>query len=146
MNRVSQTIRGHILDSHRGTVETLIECADEASDEWDGDFVSQRSRVVSPLETRLRDRGSLRDLSIMIEEVADVAELNLQASPVPGPPYVTVTSLGPVLRGTCARGRIIVRFRLFDLRREGENVYVRGSNEPEEVVEVEFRPGSVPDR
>ncbi|WP_336344475.1 hypothetical protein [Halalkalicoccus ordinarius] len=54
------------------------------------------------------------------------------------PPYVTVTSRGPVLRATLSSGRLVVRIVLFDVERDPVR-YVRRGGRPEDVLRVERR-------
>jgi hypothetical protein len=64
----------------------------------------------------------------------------LQADPVPAPPYVVVTSVGPLLRATLEAGRLVVTVRAFRVERgDGGTRYVRDATDPSAAVAVELR-------
>jgi hypothetical protein len=70
----------------------------------------------------------------------------LQAEPVAAPPYVAVTSVGPVLRATLPGGRLVVTVRVFAVERGSEGTdgaagvrYTRGPEMAAEGLAVEFR-------
>jgi hypothetical protein len=57
---------------------------------------------------------------------------------VPEPPYLAVTSRGPVLRATLPEGRLVVVVGVFTVERHGQRRYVRAGETPETVLRVEF--------
>ena len=54
----------------------------------------------------------------VLAAAVDAAGYTLPATPVPAPPYVVVTSTGPVLRGTVDDGRLLVGIDCFEVVRE----------------------------
>ncbi|RBI62520.1 hypothetical protein DMJ13_11730 [halophilic archaeon] len=131
--------REHVLSEGRETVAAVLRCADEATAAWDGDAATDRAAVVDPLSRRLTDAGLLARCSDLLSEAVAATGLSLAASPVPAPPYVVVTSRGPVLRGTTDAGRLVVEIRAFAVERDGEVRYVRGPADPETAVSVAVR-------
>jgi hypothetical protein len=75
---------------------------------------------------------------VLAGAVSAVGE-QLQARPVAGPPYVVVTSVGPVLRATLAERRMVVTLELFTVEHDGDDPrYARRPTDADSVA-VEFR-------
>jgi len=53
-------------------------------------------------------------------DAVEATGYDLRASPVAGPPYVVVTSCGPVLRATIDPGRLVIRFDAFEVVRDSD--------------------------
>lgn len=111
-----------------------------------------RDAVVPVFRAVLDDRGLLTELPELLAAAVDAAGYTLPATAVPAPPYVAMTSTGPVLRGTVDDGRLVVRIDCFDVVRgvdgigeyggegTGKNgvVYARTSSEPTAALSVSF--------
>lgn len=136
---VSGSVRSYLLSEHDALIDHLSTCADAVADGWDDDRTSDRDAVVTPLERTLEATGALELFPAVLTGAVQAAGYELRASPVAAPPYVAVTSRGPVLRATLDDGRLVVTFLLFDVERGEETTYVRGSDEPTEIVRVEWR-------
>jgi hypothetical protein len=141
---VSETdaVRGYLLAEHEDLLRVAGDCADAVAAGWDGSSTTERSAVAGPLEATLRRAGVLAQLPTVLAGAVDAAGGRLRAQPVSAPPYVVVTSTGPVLRATLDSGRLVVSIRLFDVERgeAGEpNRYVRTSGAVDDAVSVEFR-------
>ncbi|MFD1645788.1 hypothetical protein [Haloarchaeobius litoreus] len=131
--------RGHVLDEHAALLTRLGDCADRVAAAWETP-PTDRAAVVEPLRAVLTESGALDALPGLLGGAVEAAGYELQASPVAAPPYVAVTSIGPVCRATVADGRLVVTFELFELDRSGvEPTYHRRDCPPEESVEVELR-------
>ncbi|WP_235853537.1 hypothetical protein [Halosimplex salinum] len=74
--------------------------------------------LAAALERELADAGVLDRLPAVLETAVDAAGLELAADPVAAPPYVAVTSRGPVLRGSTPDGRLVVVLRAFRVERD----------------------------
>lgn len=155
--------REHLLDAHATVVEDVLAAADAVAeagvhrdDRWftlaDGRrATADRDAVVPPLRTALERSGALERLATVLVDAVAAAGYDLPAQPVAAPPYVAVTSTGPVLRGTVADGRLVVSIDCFevvrdaDLRDEGSRdrgdgvVYVRTDLDPAAALSVRLR-------
>lgn len=136
---VPTVVRSYLLSEHAELLETASDCADAVAAGWDGESTTDRDAVAGPLATTLRRAGVLERLPSVLASAVDAAGYQLRAEPVAAPPYVVVTSTGPVLRATLADGRLVVSLRLFAVERRDERRYVRGPRDPEDVVDVAFR-------
>jgi len=106
-------VRERILTGHRGTLAATLDAADAVATSGalsDGRALRRRLRA------RLDDRGLLAAYPVVLRTAVDAAGLALAADPVAAPPYVVVTSRGPVLRGSTGDGRLVVAVRAFDVR------------------------------
>ena len=134
--------REHLLTERREVVETTVECAGAVAAPWPPEGTTDRKQVVEPLRAVLSKVGLLSVYPSVLAECVAASGGELRAEPVPAPPYVTVTSRGPVLRATLSGGRLVVTLAVFDVEREGRDGhprYVRGATTPEAVVRVEVR-------
>lgn len=142
---VPSLVESHLLAEHTAIVDRVGDCADTVVAGWDGEGTTNREEVTGPLESTLRRAGVLDRLPAVLADAVDVAGYRLRARPVPAPPYVVVTSTGPVLRATLADGRLVVSLRVFSVERAetpeggGRRRYVRGPRTPASVVDVAFR-------
>lgn len=118
----------------------IDECADAVVAAWDGDGTADREALVGPFERRLREAGVHSSLPAVLTDAVAAAGYDLAADPVAAPPYVVVTSTGPLLRATVADGRLVVAFRSFAVDSDGDGVrYVRRDAAAEDVLEVSLR-------
>ena len=132
------TVRVHLLDAHTGLLDTVLACADGVADSWDGDATTDRVAVVEPFERRLDRAGVLDRLPAVLAEAVDALGAELPAQPVAAPPYVAITSVGPVLRATLDAGRLVVTIHAFGIERDPTR-YVRGPADPNVALAVELR-------
>lgn len=139
MSDVPTTVRSYLLAEHRTVLDTASDCADAVAAGWDGESTTDRDAVTGPLEATLRRSGVLGQLPAVLAGAVDAAGYQLRAEPVAAPPYVVVTSTGPVLRATVSDGRLVVSLRLFEVQRGTERRYLRGPSEPSAFLDVVFR-------
>jgi hypothetical protein len=111
--------RDHVEREHAALVESVNACADEVTASWDGDSTADASDVSERLESALTEAGVLDALPGVLENAVAAAGGELQADPAAAPPYVVVTSRGPVLRATLPAGRLVVRFAVFRVTENG---------------------------
>lgn len=130
---IAERAREHVLDAHRGLVETVAACGSKAA--ADLPTPADRRVATARLELALREAGVLTDLVGVVRSTAAALELDLPAEPVAAPPYVVVTARGPMLRATVDAGRLVVLFRTFERTPGG---YVPADVTPESAVEVTF--------
>jgi hypothetical protein len=101
-----------VLD-HADVLDAVAASADAVAGDWPGARTRDASAVADPLAAELRERGVLAALPELLAAAVDAAGGALQADPVPAPPYVAVTSRGPVLRATLDEGRLVVTLAVF---------------------------------
>lgn len=146
----AEAVREHLLTDRRGIVEATLECAEAVASSWpDGGTTDRgtasggtpdRDAVVGPFRTLLSETGLLEAYPAVLAECVAAAGGELRAAPVAAPPYVAVTSTGPVLRATLDEGRLVVTLAVFEVdRTDGRPRYVRGTTTPEAAVAVEVR-------
>ena len=134
--------REHLLTGRREVVEATVACASAVAAPWPPEGTTDREQVIEPLRAVLSEAGLLGVYPSVLAECVAASGGELRAEPVAAPPYVTVTSRGPVLRATLDGGRLVVTLVIFDVEREagdGRPRYVRGAGAPEAVVRVEVR-------
>ena len=134
-----QRARENRLDEHTVLVTHLTNFADPVAAPWETP-PTDRAGVVEPFRAVLAESGVLDGLPTLLADAVEAAGYDLQARPVAAPPYVAVTSVGPVCRATVADGRLVVTFELFELDRSGDAAtYHRRDCPPMESVVVELR-------
>ncbi|WP_226481821.1 hypothetical protein [Natrinema amylolyticum] len=120
MSQPVRAARRRIQAEHVSIVDGIDACADAIADPWDTSRTTDGDAVADGLRRALEEAGILRLLPDVLADVVEATGYDLQARPVPGPPYVVVTSRGPVLRATIDPGRLVVRFDAFDVVRDAE--------------------------
>lgn len=138
--------REYILSEHGETIAAVIRCADVVAESWPDEattgetsMTTDREKVVEPLSRELHKFGLLAEFPSILAESVSAAGCSMQATPVPAPPYVALTSRGPILRATVSAGRLVVSLDVFDVVRDGRTRYVRGESTPKNVVSVELK-------
>ncbi|ELY69565.1 hypothetical protein C489_04691 [Natrinema versiforme JCM 10478] len=101
-------------------VDAIDACADAIADPWDTSRTTDGDAVADGLHRALEEGGILQVLPGVLADVVAATGYDLQADPVPGPPYVVVTSRGPVLRATIDPGRLVIRFDAFEIVRDAD--------------------------
>ncbi|MFW5949313.1 MAG: hypothetical protein ACOCSD_06930 [Halolamina sp.] len=142
--------REHLLSTHRTTLTATLDAADAVAADWahldDGRLATpDREAVVDPLRAELGRRDLFEEYLRTLAGAVEAAGARLPASPVTKPPYVVVTSTGPVLRGTVDDGRFVVRVNCFEVVREPSGItapvaYARTADSPAAALSVSFEP------
>ena len=134
-----RAVRSHLVEECDELLRTVAACADQVADGWERPPTDGRA-VADALGDGLAATGVLDRCPSVLEEVTAVAGHQLAADPVAAPPYVTVTSLGPVLRAPLTTGRLVVRVEVFAVERvSGEAArYVRRDADPAASVTTTF--------
>jgi len=128
-------VRARLLSEHAELLETTVTCADAVAATWDGGYATDRTAVVPPLARRLSEAGVTARLPAVLSDAVSVLGESLPAPPVAAPPYVTVTSVGPVLRATLSESRLVLTIRVFSV----EDGRYRRAEGREEGFHAEFR-------
>ncbi|MFH5797057.1 hypothetical protein [Haladaptatus sp. CMAA 1911] len=136
---VPERVREYLRSEGKETTVATLRCADRVAEGWDGDSTTSRNAVVGPLSRELRETGLMARFPDLLSAAVAAAGFSLPARPVPAPPYVVVTSRGPVLRATLTGGRLVVSFLLFDVIRGSETRYVRAANDLRSAISVELK-------
>jgi hypothetical protein len=134
---VASAVRDRLLDAHGDVLASVSDCADRVVADWDGDAARDAAAVAGPLRAALSRAGVLDRLPAVLADVVAATGRVLRAEPVAKPPYVAVTSRGPVLRATLSDGRLVATLAVFDVRRDPPR-YVRGASDPADIPEVCF--------
>ena len=115
-----RAVRRQLCREHTALIQGIEACADLVVEEWTDDRTATRQSqaVVDPLERALESSGILEQLAVVLADAVDAAGCTLSAPPVPAPPYVVVTSRGPILRATIGPGRLVIRFETFEVVRD----------------------------
>ncbi|MFB6207233.1 MAG: hypothetical protein ABEJ05_11980 [Haloglomus sp.] len=137
----TRAVRAHLREERRDLVTTVADCADAVAADWDGTRTTDAADVTGPLRATLDRAGVLARFPSVLRECVAAAGGSLQADPVAAPPYVVVTSVGPLLRATLADDRLVVTLRVFEVERtdDGPPRYVRTERDPEAITDVEVR-------
>jgi hypothetical protein len=131
-------LRERLLDQHRETVATVIE-AGRAVDRTLPDTVTEASSIDARLEAELAHRALSESLLELLEDVAGAINEPIQGQPVPAPPYLVVTSRGPICRGTLATGtRLVIELELWAVERAPVRYRFRDPV-PEDCVQIALR-------
>ncbi|WIV65943.1 hypothetical protein [Natrialbaceae archaeon AArc-T1-2] len=136
MSAVVTAARRRIEREHEDVLEAVDACADAVAASWNREATSDRTAVVDPFQTVLEKRGVASRLPRVLADAVDATGHALSASPVPAPPYVVVTSRGPVLRATIGPGRLVIRLDVFEVVR-GEPTRYRRRDGTDLVVSLE---------
>lgn len=131
----SSTVAAALRRDHSALVATVERCADRVVDGWPDAVAADRTAVVEPLSEALDAAGVLDRFPGVLADAVDAAGYEPAAEPVAAPPYVVVTSRGPLLRATVADGRLLVRFDVFVVERTGDGTrYRRAPGDPLTVL------------
>lgn len=139
MSRAPRVANAYVRSEHADVLAAVDACADEVCAAWEGDTTKDSRAIVDPLRTRLDDRGVLERLPVVLSEAVRATGHDLPATPVALPPYVVVTSRGPVLRATIEPGRLVIRLDVFEVDRTSEGPRYRRLDGIDPLVSLERR-------
>ena len=120
MSHPVRDARRRIQTDHASVVDGINACANAVADPWDTSRTTDSQAVIDGLHRLLAETGILEALPGVLADAVEATGYELRATPVPAPPYVVVTSRGPVLRATIDPGRLVVRFDAFDVIRDAD--------------------------
>jgi hypothetical protein len=146
---VEAAARERLLGAGGETVAGVLDAADAVADDWAEQAggrpaTTDREAVVQGLQAALDQRGLLHELATLLATAVEATEYDLPARPVAAPPYVAITSTGPVLRATLPDGRLVASIDCFEVVRGVEDaggsgiVYARTDTGPAAALSVSF--------
>lgn len=125
MTELQRIVADRLRAEHGEVVSEIDRAADHVADTWPADCVSDRQAVVPPMRAVLTSSGVFARLPTVLVDLVDYAGYDLPADPVAAPPYVVITSRGPLLRATLPPGRLLVRFDTFEIHKDRNAGYQR---------------------
>lgn len=129
--------RAALLADHKQTIEAVLEAASAIADAHGPFTEPQLLRRV--LTEQLQTHELLEPLLAMLTTATEAVGETVQGAPIPAPPYLSVTSRGPVCRGTLSDGRrVVIELVTFAVERQPRR-YVYWDSDPESCLSVEFR-------
>jgi hypothetical protein len=132
-------VRRRILADHRETVAAVLDTGAAVASGIEGWPVTDAEQIRQPLDTRLRERDLLGPVLALLATGADALDAEIQGQPVTAPPYLVVTSRGPLCRGTLTDGRrLVVELGLFAVERRPRRYRFRDPT-VEECLQVTLR-------
>lgn len=134
----AMTIRRWILADHRDLVAETQALRSDVVGTWDERWTSDPRRVVKPLRHRLDETGLEERYVTLLEALRARYTAKTDPPIVPAPPYVVVTSRGPLLRLTAGSERLLVRFVLFVIDRASGTRYRPSDRSGRNLVEIEI--------
>lgn len=136
---VAASARRHVRERDGEVLASVARAADAVAAAWPGAAAGDAAAVADPLRAELRARGVHGRLPALLAGAVGATGRTLRADPVAAPPYVVVTSRGPVLRATLADGRLVLTLGVFAVEREPGVRYVRDPAD-DVAVAAEFVP------
>jgi hypothetical protein len=118
MPHPARAARRRVLSAHASVVDGIDACADAVAEPWETDRTTDRDAVVDGFRDALSAAGIDEALPGVLADAVAATGHDLRAAPVAAPPYVVVTSRGPVLRATIDPGRLVIRFDAFEVVRD----------------------------
>ncbi|MFA9415564.1 hypothetical protein [Natrinema sp. HArc-T2] len=118
MSHLVRDVRRRIRTDHASIVDGIDACADAVAAPWDTARTTDSETVADGLRRTLSDAGIDETLPSVLVDAVEATGCELRATPVPAPPYVVVTSRGPMLRATIDPGRLVIRFDAFEVVRD----------------------------
>lgn len=133
-----EAVERAVRDRHGDLLEGVGRAADAAIAARP-EPVTDADALVAALRGELGARAVLERLPAVLETAVGAAGLTLPAESVAAPPYVVVTSRGPVCRATVDEGRLVLVCGAIAVKRDSPPRYVRtGATRP---LEVEWHTG-----
>ncbi|MGM0718692.1 MAG: hypothetical protein ACQET5_16320 [Halobacteriota archaeon] len=134
-------IRRQLLAAHAETVGDVVDtgaAVAAAIEKWP---VTDGDAIQIPLDRLLRRRGLRTQLLATLETGAEAIGEEIRGAPVAAPPYLVVTSRGPLCRGTLTDGRrLVIEFELFEVETQPRR-YCFCDPGPEECLQITLAGG-----
>jgi len=129
-------IRRQLLNYHAKTVRSVIDAGETVANAWPGNTASESNSVTEPLDHILKMRGLKQKLVSFLRSGVAAGEMSTDANLVPAPPYIVVTSRGPICRVTLDNDtRLVISLELFGIRRN-PTTYVFLDPDPSDCLSV----------
>lgn len=139
-HRVTRAVRTRLLREHEEVAIGVLQAAETVADTWHADWTTSRAALVQPLRSELTRQGVLEQFPDVLRDAVQAAGDELKANPVAAPPYVIVTSRGPILRATIRDGRLVVAYQVFTVERTTPPRYYRSGEKASDILSVEKIP------
>jgi hypothetical protein len=134
-----QQVHQQVLAEHRETVAGVVDAGAAVASAVERRPVTDGDRLRRPLEALLRERGLTAQLLGLLTTGADALDAEIAAEPVPGPPYLVITSRGPLCRGILTDDRrLVVELAVFAVERH-RPVYRFRDPTAEECLQLSLR-------
>ena len=118
MTPVESDVRSRILETHQTTIEEVVNAGQTVADSWPDSTITDATVIKMPLEHVLRRAGLTDQLIALLGDAIRSTGKATSAHPVPAPPYLVVTSTGPICRATLsADKRLVIELVLFAVDR-----------------------------
>lgn len=118
MTRAESTVQSRVLETHRATLRSLIDAGRRVAATWSERAASDASAVRDPLEHVIDEQGLAAPLLDVLRVGVDALDEQPQGRLIPAPPYLVVTSRGPLCRTTMSNDRrLVIVVELFEVDR-----------------------------
>jgi len=136
---VTERLRELLVAGHRETLGSVIAAGATVAEGWATDAVGSAAEVREPLAGAISRRNLGPALLSILGAGATALDAEIAGEPVPAPPYLVVTSTGPICRATLADGRrLVLAFVLFGVDRRPRR-YQFLDPTPAELLDVRLR-------
>ena len=133
------SLDGEILRAHRSSLAAVVDAGAAVAAGLPAP-VTDPEAVRRSLDCHLRERDLPGELLAMLDTAADAVDGTIQGQPVAAPPYLTVTSRGPVCRATLGDGRrLVLTCAVFAVQRRPRRYTFRDPS-PTACLEVSLQP------
>lgn len=128
-----------LVETYSQTITAVIDAGADVTAALATHPTDDAEAIRRPLDSLLRQRELLGQVLSMLDTGASAVGEQLQGAPVPAPPYLAVTSRGPVCRGTLSDGRrLVLELRLFAVESRPRQYRFRAPD-PENCLAVELK-------
>lgn len=118
MTPAESTVRSRVLETHRETLRSLIDAGRGVATAWPGRAVTEAAAVRDPLADALDEQGLGEPLLDALRVGVAALDERPQGRLLPAPPYLVVTSRGPLCRTTMSNDRrLVLLVELFEVDR-----------------------------
>ncbi len=136
MSHLEERIHDQLLSTSRETIQRVVGVADDVAAGWTDGTTTDRDELVAGLTGGLEAENLHTPLIECLQHGIRVGGFELPATPVPAPPYLVVSSTGPLLRAGISPGRLLLSFDVFEVIRGEPTMYRRAGSAPADVLDV----------
>ncbi len=132
-------VASRVLETHHETIADLCGAGRAVAASWQDVTVTDATQVTEPLARQFEETALPERLLDVLETAVEATSTQMQGRPVPAPPYLVVTSRGPVCRVTLDDGRrLVLLFELFAVERRPREYRFRNPS-PSTCLRVRIR-------
>ena len=133
-------VHEQVLCAHRGCIAAVIDAGATVAAGLE-EPVTDPAAVREPFDRQLREQGLDEELLGLLDTAVNAVNGERRGEPVAAPPYLAVTSRGPVCRATLTDGRrLVVLLAAFEVRRRPRRYRFRDPS-PAECLQSSLEPG-----